>query len=213
MSGLITVRIFEALHGASQTLLASLNFGLAAWTLLFGAVFLLLWRVSRSPNYHHSNGTIAVATPSSSTHARAKPSANGRRILVSISLDGRPQTEALYTALRRLAGFCDLVVEMIAATDDEENTAKEEISRKVGIPEHRVLCSSTANGRAYMVRQLHPAWHVDTDEDVLKYLIGLVPHLATTSPTAAKTAGESDSITVFASIDTFVDRLLTSAQK
>ncbi|KAF4747602.1 hypothetical protein FOZ63_011220 [Perkinsus olseni] len=198
MSGLITVRILEAVRDTLQHFLASPNLGLFAWTLLFGA----------------PSGSVAVATPSSSTGTQPKRSNEGRRLLVSVSLDGVPRSEAVYAALQKLSSCCDLVVEMVASSDEEENSGRQEISQKVGIPAHRVLFSSTTSGRASMIRQLNPAWHLDTDEGVLKYLIGLVPHLATISATAAKAAsGDGDFITVFSSIDSFADSLSPSTHK
>ncbi|VWU49479.1 conserved protein, unknown function [Hepatocystis sp. ex Piliocolobus tephrosceles] len=46
-----------------------------------------------------------------------------------------------------------------------------------GLKEHRIMFCSTSNGRASMVRQLHPFTHVDNDENVIKILTGKIPNV------------------------------------
>ncbi|KAF4656936.1 hypothetical protein FOL47_008670 [Perkinsus chesapeaki] len=200
MSGLITVRIIEAARYTLQRILASPNLALIIWTTLFAGVFLLFWRIGRNQNPSNDSRNTAVATPSSTAHGKHQKEI--RRLVVSVSLDGVARTDAVYSSLQKLADSCDLVIEMVASSDAQEDSYRTEISEKCGIAEHRVLCSSTSSGRSSMVRQLSPAWHFDTNEDVLKYLTGLVPHLASVS------ASGSDAVRVFPSIDSFVNAIL-----
>lgn len=71
-------------------------------------------------------------------------------------------------------------------SDEEETLVRQFIKNKllttgtwnnVDLPDHRVLFSSSHEGRVSMVRQLEPTIHIETVESVAEALKGKIPNL------------------------------------
>lgn len=147
------------------------------WTLVFLACAIFFW-LSRS----ESQPSDAPASQSSSSRS----SDRRRRRMVSMSLDGTllgaapggAVTQAAVEAFLRLCGSSELFTIAQADSDAREAEVRAVLESigafGAGLKPHRVMFSSSLEGRASMVRQLQPALHLDAAKSVTDALEGKV---------------------------------------
>ncbi|PFH36776.1 hypothetical protein BESB_049680 [Besnoitia besnoiti] len=104
-------------------------------------------------------------------------------ILLKRTSDGQKFTvdEAAVAPFLALCSWSKLFVFTQVRNDEDEHQVFDELQRirafHHGLHRHRVMFSSTRNGRASMVRQLQPLTHIDADGFIAATLDGKVPNV------------------------------------
>lgn len=148
------------------------------WTLVFLACAIYFW-LARSAD---RPGAISSASQGTSTYG----SRGKRRRMVSVGLNGTllgalpggTINEVAVTPFLDLCATSEVFAVALAETDaheDEVHQVLESIGAfNAGLRKHRVMFSSTPEGRASMVRQLQPAVHLEATKSVAEALEGKV---------------------------------------
>ncbi|SBS84122.1 conserved Plasmodium protein, unknown function [Plasmodium ovale wallikeri] len=102
-------------------------------------------------------------------------------IVVKITGNNVNIIESAIEPFNKLSLISELFVIAQVSNDTQEKNIIDLFKRvglfDKGFKEHRLMFSTTANGRASMIRQLCPLTHVDIDETVIKTLTGKIPNL------------------------------------
>eukprot|EP00439_Symbiodinium_sp_Y106_P054811 s5239_g7.t1 len=125
------------------------------------------------------------APKKSSGEASSKPRQERQRKRVSVSLDGL--LLALQDNGTAVANFLELCqsCEVFPIALADSDAKEEEVSQSLeafgafatGLRRHRLMFSSTCEGRASMVRQLQPELHLEAAPEVAEALLGKVPEV------------------------------------
>ncbi|CAE7518701.1 PEX22 [Symbiodinium natans] len=123
--------------------------------------------------------------------SRAVPKSNGgpskmqQRRRVSISLDGLllglSDSGPAIANFLEICQCCEVFAFGLADSDDREEKVWRMFESlgafQAGFKRHRLMFSSTSEGRASMVRQLQPDLHLEASPEVAEALLGKVPEV------------------------------------
>ncbi|EPT27633.1 putative transmembrane protein [Toxoplasma gondii TgCatPRC2] len=153
----------------------------------FAALFLLLVRrgSSRTSSAAATGVIGGNATEGKDDDSVFRPCASIclNEILLKKSADGDKfvTVDAAIDPFLSLCSWSKLFVFVQVNTDEEEQQVLDELEKlqafERGLQRHRVMFSSTRNGRASMVRQLQPLTHIDADDFIAVTLEGKVPNV------------------------------------
>mmetsp|Transcript_41072 Transcript_41072/g.108502 ORF Transcript_41072/g.108502 Transcript_41072/m.108502 type:complete len:193 (-) Transcript_41072:65-643(-) len=167
------------------------------WTVVALVCAIFFW-LSRS-------GEQSSSADSARSSASGRGSGKRRRPCVSLCLDGTlldssgvAVAEAVGPFLE-LCAAAELFVVGLATTDareEEVKTALESVGAfNAGLQRHRVMFSSTLEGRGSMVRQLQPALHLETEQSVASALTGKISEVRLVGSPHWPTFGYASSLT------------------
>eukprot|EP00922_Rhytidocystis_sp_ex-Travisia-forbesii_P037403 GHVS01055753.1.p1 GENE.GHVS01055753.1~~GHVS01055753.1.p1 ORF type:complete len:297 (+),score=81.25 GHVS01055753.1:141-1031(+) len=170
------------------------------------AYFLFTWGGSRRPHMQHGVRSPAMGGGLFEGLTETRGAATSRRPKVSIALNalvldvqaegGVRLHESQLPAFQTLCGIADLYAFAQVKSDEEEQSVHTALAAAgvVGpdlLQPHRLMYSSTIDGRSCMVRQLQPSTHIDCEDAVIASLAGKVPNVVKLRPHGVATASDS----------------------
>ncbi|CAE7373484.1 PEX22, partial [Symbiodinium sp. KB8] len=125
------------------------------------------------------------APKKSSGEPSSKPRQERQRKRVSVSLDGLllalQDNRTAVANFLELCQSCEVFPIALAGSDAKEEEVSESLEAfgafAAGLRRHRLMFSSTCEGRASMVRQLQPDLHLEAAPEVAEALLGKVPEV------------------------------------
>ncbi|CBZ50848.1 conserved hypothetical protein [Neospora caninum Liverpool] len=150
----------------------------------FAALLLLIRRPAAQSSSGTNAGTGGSAEENKDDSSVFRPCASIclNEILLKRSPGGKfVMEEAAIAPFLSLCSWSKLFVFAQVNSDEEEQQVLDELEGiqafDRGLQRHRVMFSSTRNGRASMVRQLQPLTHIDADDFIAVTLEGKVPNV------------------------------------
>eukprot|EP00405_Crypthecodinium_cohnii_P007415 CAMPEP_0206424934 /NCGR_PEP_ID=MMETSP0324_2-20121206/3506_1 /ASSEMBLY_ACC=CAM_ASM_000836 /TAXON_ID=2866 /ORGANISM="Crypthecodinium cohnii, Strain Seligo" /LENGTH=189 /DNA_ID=CAMNT_0053889649 /DNA_START=14 /DNA_END=580 /DNA_ORIENTATION=- len=158
------------------------------WTLVAVVCALFFWLTRGSDEKSEEQGSAASNRNGSAKTGSSSAPRSKNRSKVTVALDGTllsaPTQELQEAAIAPLLTLCEtseLFTIALAQTDADEDRVRSVLEScgvySKGLRHHRVMFSSTPEGRASMVRQLQPALHIESDVNVATALSGKIPSL------------------------------------